>query len=523
MSRLIALTLLWFRGGAQTMAPLLDLDLTVDGEATKLVLHEGQAYIDAARAACSATKEAAATDNCVSGAVSLIVAMHLRKKDASADSLASPGLSLVREMLQNYDPASFIGISPLHVDIELPIQTRRTVCDDSKCWELDAADGMPASNHTLQVPAWEASPAETAREVAKQLDLWRAEDVALIEHRVALERTRKATPVDLRLHRAPDDEPVVSFDGFYPPYFVLHNSGLYFDRVKVAGAFRPPVDGQVCISVVTLRDGAAPASESPTEACFDQQYNAELSGFEDAKGTHRLSARLRDVETGETRGDGDSSTFVAAPALKPTPATGVSSKFIELLRNAVIGWLYMENAGDDPGAAGPLSAGWQGHTMVGASKLNWLHAMIETLVSDGVPGDIVECGAWRGGASIFTKGVLDALEPAGSRRVFVADTFVGFPKASDGVDTDGWALQNFAVGGGEAVQKTFERYGLWDPDRVVLLAGLFNETLPAADIHRIALLRMDCDMYEPFLTADRRRRTLGAARFCAGTGRRWTR
>ena len=34
---------------------------------------------------------------------------------------------------------------------------------------------------------------ETAREVAEALDLWRATDLALVEHRVALERTRKAS------------------------------------------------------------------------------------------------------------------------------------------------------------------------------------------------------------------------------------------------------------------------------------------------------------------------------------------
>ena len=35
------------------------------------------------------------------------------------------------------------------------------------------------------------------------------------------------------------------------------------------------------------------------------------------------------------------------------------------------------------------------------------------------------------------------LDPNGERAVLVADTFEGFPDALDGVDTNGWALQNF--------------------------------------------------------------------------------
>ena len=123
---------------------------------------------------------------------------------ADATALASPGVSLVRDDLENYDPVSWVGQSPLHVDIELPIQVKRTVCDAERCFELGDDDGVPPENHTLQVPAWSSNLTETAREVAAALDLWREMDLTLVEHRVALERTRKATPLDQRLHRAHD-------------------------------------------------------------------------------------------------------------------------------------------------------------------------------------------------------------------------------------------------------------------------------------------------------------------------------
>ena len=494
---MLATTLLWALARAQEQ-PLLSLDLTVDGRATRLVLKEGQAYVEAARLACASTTEPFATDNCVSGAVNIIVAEHLAKK--TANTLASPGVSLVKDTLANYDPLHFDGPSPLHVDIELPLQTRRTVCDSDRCWDL-LED--PPTNHTLRVPAWASDPGAAADEVAEVLDLWRAEDRALLESRVALERTRKATPIDPRLRRSADDVPVVSFDGFYPPYFVLHTSSLYLDaqRVKVAGAFHPPDDGDLCVAVESITSSAPTiigAEPSPAEACFDRSYNAQLAGFADAQGVHRLTVRLRRHD-GHIDHDGDESTFVAAAPLKPSQPT---PKFLHLLRNAVIGWLYMDNAGDDPGAAGPLAPGWQGHTMVGVHKLDWLHAMLEGLINDRIPGDVIECGAWRGGASIYMKGVIDALDTdnPNPRKVLVADTFRGFPKAKDTIDTDGWAIQNFAVGGADAVRSTFQRYGLFD-DNVVLLEGLFNETLPTAPTEAIALIRLDCDMYRSTLDA----------------------
>lgn len=498
---------------------LLQLDLTVDGHATELVLVEGQSYLAAAQLACAPMVDPLAIDNCVSGAMTIIVNQHLKVKEEAAAAasggavaapLASPGVSLVRSHLENYDPVNFVGSSPLHVDIELPVATRRTVCDAEKCWELDDADGVPVVNHTLQVPAWSANTTATAREVAVALDLWREADLALIEHRVALERTRKSTPVDPRLRRGADESPVVSFDGFYPTYFVLHTTGMFFDaqRTKVGGAFRPPADGDVCISVDSrseeiINSASLTPPPPPAEACFTTAYNAQLTGFDQASGSHRLSVRLRAAGTGATVGEGDASTFVAAPPLVPsTPNDTPAGRFLKLLRDAVVGWLYLDGVDPEegPGQAGPLATNWNGHTMVGVHKLDWLQAILEGLISDGVPGDVVECGAWRGGASIFSKGVVDVLDPKGARKIFLADTFVGFPAADDDVDTNGWAYQNFNVGGSAAVIATMKRYGVFD-ENVVVAAGLFNETLPLLPTEQIALLRMDCDMYRSTIQA----------------------
>ena len=51
----------------------------------------------------------------------------------------------------------------------------------------------------------------------------------------------------------------------------------------------------------------------------------------------------------------------------------------------------------------------QGLTMVGLGRLDDLQACVESVVADGVEGDLIEAGAWRGGASILMRATLDAL------------------------------------------------------------------------------------------------------------------
>jgi hypothetical protein len=89
------------------------------------------------------------------------------------------------------------------------------------------------------------------------IGFWKAADVNLIKNKIALEATRKSNPIDPRLRQAEEatvagsPRAVVSFDEYYPRYFVLHWPTLIFDwnRVKVGGAFQPPHDGQVCVRV----------------------------------------------------------------------------------------------------------------------------------------------------------------------------------------------------------------------------------------------------------------------------------
>ena len=135
-------------------------------------------------------------------------------------------------------------------------------------------------------------------------------------------------------------------------------------------------------------------------------------------------------------------------------------------------------------------------TMIGLRRLDNIQYCIETAVAQGVPGDLIECGVWRGGAAIFMRAVLAALGDT-ERIVWVADSFQGLPKPNPNNEADRgdkhWTQTGLAVSV-EEVKRNFSRYGLLD-QQVRFLPGWFSDTLSGAPIERLAVLRADGDMY----------------------------
>jgi O-methyltransferase len=141
--------------------------------------------------------------------------------------------------------------------------------------------------------------------------------------------------------------------------------------------------------------------------------------------------------------------------------------------------------------------------MIGSLRLDNLQDCIESVVRDNVPGDLIETGVWRGGATILMRGVLAAYGIA-DRIVWVADSFAGLPPPNpqaypaDAGDIH-WTHRELAVSL-KTVPESFARYGLLD-DQVRFLVGWFRDTLPTAPIHRLAVARLDGDMYESTMDA----------------------
>ena len=159
--------------------------------------------------------------------------------------------------------------------------------------------------------------------------------------------------------------------------------------------------------------------------------------------------------------------------------------------------LYREAEFDQ--AARAEGRDWPGDadTMVGLKRLDNLHFCINQVLGDEVPGDFIETGVWRGGACIFMRAAMKA-HMDHSRQVWVADSFEGLPKPDGRYQQDEgdshWTMSDTLGVSLDQVKVNFSRYGLLD-DRVRFLKGWFKDTLPTAPIEKLAILRLDGDMY----------------------------
>jgi O-methyltransferase len=188
-------------------------------------------------------------------------------------------------------------------------------------------------------------------------------------------------------------------------------------------------------------------------------------------------------------------------------------RYFELLRNCLSGLIY-----DDP----PLE--WSGsglrpfdrktreigmdwparaHSMIGQARLLQLQRACSFVIERNVPGDFIETGAWRGGACILMRAVLKVRGVA-NRKVWVADSFQGLPAPNPErypVDRNDHLHTIAALAVSiDTVRENFARYGMLD-EQVVFLEGWFRDTLPKAPIERLAILRLDGDMYESTIDA----------------------
>src|SRR5215831_8242355 len=146
-------------------------------------------------------------------------------------------------------------------------------------------------------------------------------------------------------------------------------------------------------------------------------------------------------------------------------------------------------------------------TMVPISRLNNIQRCIEDVITNDVPGDLLEAGVWRGGTAVFMKAAL-AAHNCDHRSLWVADSFEGLPKpdpARHPIEAKAHesklmkdVYHHFAVSL-EEVQSNFSRLGLLDA-RVRFLRGWFKDTLPCAPIERLSVIRLDGDYYESTMT-----------------------
>ena len=265
----------------------------------------------------------------------------------------------------------------------------------------------------------------------------------------------------------------------------------------------------------------------------------------------------------------------------PDPSADQSALYLDLLKRVLLNIVYHEQSyqvsltrskasgrklpqlvGDPPGRF-MLKPRIEGEdislntlSMIGLPRLNNVQECVEAVVDEDVPGDLIETGVAKGGATILMRAVLRAKGDE-YRRVFCCDTFAedkpppkpavaliflpiwlivvtlsyliparrfyaklmklqhSFPvdmehTSQDTVDSFLFFVRNGhkfirpavpSIGRSlQAVRSHFARLGLLD-DRVVFLKGFFSETLPAAPLEQLSLIRLDGDLYASTMDA----------------------
>jgi len=153
------------------------------------------------------------------------------------------------------------------------------------------------------------------------------------------------------------------------------------------------------------------------------------------------------------------------------------------------------------------------HTMTGAVRLQAVIDGTRHVVRRGIDGDFAECGVWRGGSVLSMILTLQELG-VDDRDIHLYDTFEGMtePTELDVSPIDRPALETWrdAEEKGErpwsqvfdeetfnqdAVRATLAETG-YPRERLHLVAGPVEETIPSRAPEALALLRLDTDWYE---------------------------
>jgi O-methyltransferase len=146
-------------------------------------------------------------------------------------------------------------------------------------------------------------------------------------------------------------------------------------------------------------------------------------------------------------------------------------------------------------------------TMTSAERISALCHAVRYVTKHNIPGDVVECGVWRGGSMMAAALSLQAEQDL-SRILYLFDTFTGMPPPS-GIDrtlalgqsassllaeADGSSLI-WACASIDDVRANLTATD-YPAERVKFIEGRVEFTIPNEAPEKIAILRLDTDWYE---------------------------
>jgi O-methyltransferase len=146
------------------------------------------------------------------------------------------------------------------------------------------------------------------------------------------------------------------------------------------------------------------------------------------------------------------------------------------------------------------------YSLTSLERLAAVVQAVRYVVQHEIPGDIVECGVWRGGSSMAAALALKAFGDT-SRTLYLYDTFEGMsePTEKDRLANGTSAsaiLADHERGTGYWCHASLEdvqanlRTTAYPEDKLVYVKGKVEDTIPARIPERMAILRLDTDWYE---------------------------
>ena len=168
---------------------------------------------------------------------------------------------------------------------------------------------------------------------------------------------------------------------------------------------------------------------------------------------------------------------------------------------------FLQGLPDLPRALALLAI--RNYTMTSPRRAKLLWDFCRQVIVNEVPGDLVECGVWRGGSAGLMGLALKKFDPHHQRRLHLFDSFEGLPQPgledgtaaaeySGGVNSgDLVSIHQCEAGLTEVRNFIFHELGLPE-ELVVIHQGWFQNTIPQLGTNpgQIALLRLDGDWYE---------------------------
>lgn len=148
------------------------------------------------------------------------------------------------------------------------------------------------------------------------------------------------------------------------------------------------------------------------------------------------------------------------------------------------------------------------YTMTGIQRLFALIQAVKYVVKANIPGNIVECGVWRGGSMMA---VAHTLRQLGENNIdlYLFDTYEGMTKPSD-IDIDYAGMpatttfertkrsndsSEWCYASIEEVRNNLLSTG-YNRERLKLIKGKVEDTIPDFAPNQISLLRLDTDWHE---------------------------